>query len=76
MSRISPLMILPPVLFAALAVLFYTGMGRDGQGTLVSVRTNAPAPVVALTPLADKPFFEDDDIRTGGVKLVNYWASW
>ncbi|MFT6911812.1 MAG: cytochrome c biogenesis protein CcmG/thiol:disulfide interchange protein DsbE [Paracoccaceae bacterium] len=76
MSRISPLMVLPPVLFGALAVLFYTGMGRDGQGTLISVRTDAPAPIITLTTLVDKPLFVDDDMRTGGVKLVNYWASW
>lgn len=34
------------------------------------------APAVQVTTLGDKKPFEDKDLREGGVKLVNYWASW
>ena len=76
MGKLSPLVLLPPVLFAGLAILFYTGMGRDGQGEFQSTREGGPAPAVAVTPLGDKPLLEDAMLREGGPKLVNYWASW
>jgi cytochrome c biogenesis protein CcmG/thiol:disulfide interchange protein DsbE len=76
MARFSPLVFLPPVVFAALAVLFYTGMGREGQNEMPSTREGGPAPLVAVTPLGGKPELTDTMIREGGPKLVNYWASW
>ena len=76
MAKLSPLVLLPPLAFAALAVLFYTGMGREGQNELPSTREGGQAPAVAVAPLGDKPLLEDAMLRTGGAKLVNYWASW
>lgn len=76
MAKLSPLVLLPPVAFAALAMLFYSGMGRDGQGEFQSTREGGPAPAVAVTALGPKPLLEDQMLRTGGAKLVNYWASW
>jgi len=74
--KLSPLIVLPPVAFAALAVLFYAGMQRDDPDALPSARAGQPAPAVALTDLPGKAPFVDDALRAPGVKLVNYWASW
>ncbi|MFP4327753.1 MAG: DsbE family thiol:disulfide interchange protein [Paracoccaceae bacterium] len=76
MAKVSPLMILPPVLFAALAVLFYVGMFRENKDALPSAREGQLAPAVQLTALEDKTQFGDAELRAPGVKLVNYWASW
>ena len=75
-SRLSPLMLIPPVIFAALAVMFYLGMQREDPDALPSARIGQEAPGMALTPLAAKPVFDDAALRAPGVKLVNYWASW
>lgn len=76
MRRISPLLLAPPLLFAALAVLFFVGMQREDPQALPSVRVGQPAPPVVLIPLGDLPPFDDAVLRQPGVKLVNYWASW
>jgi cytochrome c biogenesis protein CcmG/thiol:disulfide interchange protein DsbE len=65
---------LPPLLFAALAVLFLRGMGRDDA--LPSAVAGGPAPPVNLAPLGEAAPFTDADLRAGRVTLVNYWASW
>ena len=75
-NRISPLMVLPPLLFAGLAALFYFGMLRENPDALPSARAGQPAPEMLLTPLGGDPGFTDADLRDGDVKLVNYWASW
>ncbi|MCZ0810659.1 MAG: DsbE family thiol:disulfide interchange protein [Pseudomonadota bacterium] len=69
-------MILPPVIFAGLAVLFYVGMQRENPDELPSALEGKTAPLVQVTPLGDKKSFSDKDLRDGDVKLVNYWASW
>ncbi|MFN4158975.1 MAG: DsbE family thiol:disulfide interchange protein [Gemmobacter sp.] len=74
MSRI--LMFLPPILFAALAVMFWVGMGREDPEGLPSALAGRMAPPVVVTPLGDAPVFDDATLRAPGVKLVNYWASW
>ena len=76
MARISPLALLPPVLFAALAGAFIWGMGREDPNALPSAMVGRAAPPVALTPLGDGPLVDDAMLRDGEVKLVNYWASW
>jgi len=76
MAKLSPLMIAPPVIFAALAGLFYFGMQREDADSLPSAREGQPAPVVAVGLLGDKPGFDDATLRDEGVKLVNFWASW
>ncbi len=76
MARISPLMLAPPAIFAGLALLFYVGMQRENPDALPSALAGKPAPAVVVTPLGNKTLFEDKDLRGGGVKLVNYWASW
>ncbi|MBR9766026.1 MAG: DsbE family thiol:disulfide interchange protein [Rhodobacteraceae bacterium] len=69
-------MLLPPVLFAGLAALFYLGMQREDPDQLPTALAGKPAPAVEVTPLADLPVFDDATLRDGEVKLVNFWASW
>ncbi len=69
------LMFLPPLLFAALALVFWIGMQR-GETELPSTMIGQAAPVVQLEPLADFPPFVDAQLRAPGVKLVNFFASW
>lgn len=76
MAKIAPLMLLPPVLFAGLAATFYLGMQREDPDALPSAREGGMAPPVVLTQLGDAAPFTDETLRGGGVKLVNYWASW
>lgn len=74
--KISWLMVLPPLIFGALAMMFYIGVSRDDPDALPSTRAGQPAPPVALVQLGEGQPFTDATLREGGVKLVNYWASW
>jgi cytochrome c biogenesis protein CcmG/thiol:disulfide interchange protein DsbE len=76
MAKISPLMVAPPLIFGAFAVLAGIGMFRDDPNALPSAREGQPAPPVVLTEFPGKPLFDDKTLRDGEVKLVNYWASW
>lgn len=76
MAKISPLMIAPPLIFGAFAVLAGIGMFREDPNALPSAREGQPAPPVVLTEFPGKPLFDDETLRNGEVKLVNYWASW
>ncbi len=68
---------LPPLLFAGLAALFLWGMtGKDDGRTLPSTREGGPAPALTLTQLGDGAVFTDAVLKDGGVKLVNFFASW
>jgi len=71
-----PLMFLPPLLFAGLAVLFYVGMIRQDPDSLPSAMIGRQAPALTVTPLGDGAPFSDATLREPGVKLVNFWASW
>ena len=76
MAKVSPLMFVPPLAFAALAGLFLWGMQREDAESLPSAREGQSAPPVVVTQLGDKTLFGNDTLREDGVKLVNYWASW
>ncbi len=76
MAKLSPLAMAPPAIFAALAAVFYFGMQREDADALPSAIQGEPAPAVMLTELNGKKSFSDNDLREGGVKLVNFWASW
>jgi cytochrome c biogenesis protein CcmG/thiol:disulfide interchange protein DsbE len=76
MAKFRPLMLAPPVLFVALAVLFYAGNFREDRLALPSAQQGRTAPPVVLTQLGDLPTFDDATLRDGNVKLVNFWASW
>ena len=76
MARVSPLMLLPPAIFAGLAAMFVLGMSREDPDALPSALKGRQAPAVVVTQLGDLPLFSDADLRDGEVKLVNFWASW
>ena len=76
MAKVSVLMVLPPVLFAGLAAMFYVGMYREDPEALPSALEGKAAPAVQVEPLGNLDSFDDAALRTGGAKLVNYWASW
>lgn len=76
MARVSPLMVAPPVIFAGLAAMFYFGMFRENPDALPSARAGQPAPPVVVTGLPGLESFDDAALRSDGVKLVNFWASW
>lgn len=76
MAKVNPLMVAPPVVFLSIAGLFLLGMFREDPDALPSARAGQVAPPVVLTELAGKEIFTDASLQEGGVKLVNYWASW
>ncbi|NOE25543.1 DsbE family thiol:disulfide interchange protein [Ruegeria sp. HKCCD6157] len=76
MAKISPLMIAPPLIFGAFAVLALVQLQDGSDDTLPSTRQGQPAPPVVLTEFPGKTMFDDATLRDGEVKLVNYWASW
>ncbi|MES2667630.1 MAG: DsbE family thiol:disulfide interchange protein [Pseudomonadota bacterium] len=71
-----PLMLLPPVIFLGLGLMFYNGLRRDNPGDLPSSFLNRSAPVLPVTALGDLPLLTPADLRTGQVTVVNVWASW
>ena len=76
MAKISPLMIIPPAIFAGFVALAVIGMQRDDPDALPSALAGKQAPSVDLVDLPGKTSFTDADLRDGEVKLVNFWASW
>lgn len=76
MARISPLVAIPPLAFAALAGLFLWGMGREDPEGLPSTMIGRAAPALPETTLPGKTQLTAEMLATPGVKLVNFWASW
>ncbi len=76
MARISPLVFVPPVVFAAIAGLFLGGMFWGQGNTLPSTFIGKPAPGVPAESLPHRVPLTDADLRGNGVTVVNFWASW
>ena len=76
MAKISPMMIMPPVIFAALAGLFLSGMFRDNPGQLPSTFVGKPAPALPEETIVGLPLLTADDLADGEITIVNFWASW
>ncbi|MDA5093883.1 DsbE family thiol:disulfide interchange protein [Aliiroseovarius sp. KMU-50] len=76
-KKISWLMLLPIILFGGLATMFMWGMsnGKDAR-TLPSTREGGVVPALTVSPLGTGVEFTQEDLTNGGVKLVNFWASW
>lgn len=76
MPKVRPLMLLPPLLFAAFAALALAGMFRDDPDALPTTREGRPAPALRVAEMPGQPGFGDADLRAGRVSVVNFWASW
>ena len=75
-KRISPLIILPPLIFLGLAALFILGVKRENPNDLPSVFIDQPAPNITESPLNGFDPVLPSEITRPNVKLVNFWASW
>lgn len=76
MSRISPWVVAPPVIFASIAAMFFFGLNRADPNSLPSAMIGKPAPALQVTALGNLPPATEVLIRSGDFKLVNFWASW
>jgi cytochrome c biogenesis protein CcmG, thiol:disulfide interchange protein DsbE len=76
MARLPLLALVPPVIFAGLAGLFYAGMQREDPDALPSTRVGQPAPALTTTDLGDLDPVTAEALAAEGAKLVNFWASW
>lgn len=77
MAKISPLAILPPVIFLGIAGLFYFNLGREGGQDLPSTMIGREAPAfLKITALRDDPAPTMEVLQADGIKFVNFWASW
>ena len=76
MAKVSPLMILPPVLFAALAGMFAASMWQGNSGDLPSTFIGQQAPGLPEEAVSGTVQLTDADLRSGEVTIVNFWASW
>lgn len=76
MAKISPVLVIPAVMFAGLAGLFLGGMYRENPGDLPSALIDMPAPAVPEASLDSQVALTPEDFVTGEVTLVNFWASW
>jgi cytochrome c biogenesis protein CcmG/thiol:disulfide interchange protein DsbE len=76
MAKVSPLVFIPPVAFAALAGLFAAGMLRNDGQELPSALVGQVAPALPETTLPGYPLPEAGVMADGEVKLVNFFASW
>jgi cytochrome c biogenesis protein CcmG, thiol:disulfide interchange protein DsbE len=75
-AKLSPMMIAPPLIFAAFVALAAVGMYRDDPEGLPSTLVGKQAPAMPEAALPGYPQATDDMLRGGEVSLVNFWASW
>lgn len=73
---VKPLVLLPPIAFAALAGMFLWGMHRSDPSQIPTAFQGKEAPPVTLQPLGTEQAFTNKELHDGQVKLVNFWASW
>ena len=76
MAKVRPMLLLPPVIFAGLAGLFFAGMMRENPGELPSTFIGQPAPGLATEAVPGTEPFNAEILSSGEITLVNFWASW
>ncbi|MDJ1014924.1 MAG: DsbE family thiol:disulfide interchange protein [Paracoccaceae bacterium] len=76
MAKISPLVLLPPLAFVALAGLFLGGMFREDPDALPSTLVGREAPALDVTVLGGGAPLDYSMLGVPGPKIVNFWASW
>ena len=76
MAKFSPLMIAPPLIFAAFVGLAFVGMYRDNPNGMPSTLVGQQAPGVPERGLVGFPQTTPEMLAGGEVTLVNFWASW
>ncbi|WP_458790252.1 DsbE family thiol:disulfide interchange protein [Yoonia sp. MH D7] len=76
MAKFSPLITIPPLVFAGLAGLFFFGMMRDNVNELPSTLVNQAAPDLAPEPVPGTQLLTGVDLRSDDITIVNFWASW
>ena len=76
MAKVSKLVFVPPVVFAVLAGLFFGGMMRDRADELPSTRVGQAAPELTEEAVNGTTLLKADDLVTGEVTILNFWASW
>ncbi len=76
MLKISPLLILPPLVFFAMAVLFLFSINKGGQTENKSALIGKAAPQFKEIALGGYPLLKNEMIGQGEIILINFWASW
>ena len=76
MARISPLLLVPPAIFAAFAALALFGLERRNPDELPSAFLGRPAPALPAGSLPGLPPLTPAALTAGKVTVVNFWASW
>lgn len=76
MAKITPLKMLPLVIFAAFAGIAASALMRNDPDSLPSALIGREAPPLPTETLAGKTQLTSDMLKEPGVKLVNFWASW
>lgn len=76
MAKVSPLMVAPPLIFAAFVALAAFGMFRADPEGLPSTLVGQIAPALPEKTLKGFPAAQNDVLTNGKVTLVNFWASW
>jgi len=69
-------LLLPLIAAIAILLVFMLGLRRDDARVLPSALIDKPVPAFELPGLGDGPSFAAADLKGGGVKLINIWASW
>lgn len=69
-------MIIPLLGAAAVLVVLMLGLQREDARTLPSALIGQPVPDFELSGLGEAPGLAAADLKGGGVKLINIWASW
>ncbi len=76
MARISPFVVIPPLAFAALAAVFVWGLDREAPNELPSTFVGREVPGLPAQALPGQRLVTMQDLTSGKVTLVNFWASW